>query len=181
MVHFMDDVQPIGVDIDWIVEVVNELSAPTRRAAGESDHELAVPSGAPSISQQLTVPELVAITNSWFEVFTADNIGRVAELLNSFIAAAPTVTTVVEVDGALAVVELYSNSVPASDQLLAAGARALAATVSEIGSDRIGVCSASRCLDVFVDRSPKRNRRYCSQLCQTRERVQRYRSQHSTG
>ena len=41
--------------------------------------------------------------------------------------------------------------------------------------DRIGECDARSCTRLFVDGSPHRTRRFCSESCGTRARVDRYR------
>lgn len=41
---------------------------------------------------------------------------------------------------------------------------------------RLGVCSAERCADLYVDRSQAATRRYCSRTCQNRTKVAAYRA-----
>ena len=43
------------------------------------------------------------------------------------------------------------------------------------GWGRLGVCAATDCVNVFVDRSKNRSRRYCSQLCADRMNQAAYR------
>lgn len=62
------------------------------------------------------------------------------------------------------------------DWLGAATAMGIATVLVEEGIDRIGVCCAGQCEDVFVDTSRNRSRRHCSTTCTTRENVARYRS-----
>jgi predicted RNA-binding Zn ribbon-like protein len=52
----------------------------------------------------------------------------------------------------------------------------LAKLVCDLGPDRLGVCSAAPCTDVFVDTSPNRSRRYCSDRCSSRANVAAYRA-----
>jgi predicted RNA-binding Zn ribbon-like protein len=59
----------------------------------------------------------------------------------------------------------------------AAGAcMGLAVRVTQLGIDRLGVCQASPCADVFIDTSTNRSRRYCSDRCATRANVAAYRA-----
>jgi len=47
---------------------------------------------------------------------------------------------------------------------------------------RLGVCSATTgCTDVFVDTSPNRSRRYCSDRCSSRANVAAYRARRRAG
>ncbi|MET9344340.1 CGNR zinc finger domain-containing protein [Nonomuraea sp. NPDC003804] len=52
----------------------------------------------------------------------------------------------------------------------------LAAVVTDLGVDRLGVCRAARCANVFVDTSSNRSRRYCSERCASRANVAAYRA-----
>ena len=59
----------------------------------------------------------------------------------------------------------------------AAGAcMGLAVQLTQLGIDRLGVCQASACTDVFIDTSTNRSRRYCSDRCATRANVAAYRA-----
>ena len=52
----------------------------------------------------------------------------------------------------------------------------LATLVCDLGPTRLGVCSASPCTNVYVDTSPNRSRRYCSDRCSSRANVAAYRA-----
>jgi predicted RNA-binding Zn ribbon-like protein len=52
----------------------------------------------------------------------------------------------------------------------------LAIVVADLGADRFGVCCGSSCDSVFVDTSPNRSRRYCSDRCSSRANVAAYRA-----
>nr|WP_264674235.1 CGNR zinc finger domain-containing protein [Nocardioides lijunqiniae] len=45
-----------------------------------------------------------------------------------------------------------------------------------MGPSRLGVCEAAPCDHVFVDTSPNRSRRYCSERCSSRANVAAYRA-----
>ncbi|MEU4543689.1 CGNR zinc finger domain-containing protein [Nonomuraea dietziae] len=57
----------------------------------------------------------------------------------------------------------------------------LAAVVTELGVDRLGLCQAARCSRVFVDTSSNRSRRYCSERCASRANVAAYRARRRSG
>jgi predicted RNA-binding Zn ribbon-like protein len=52
----------------------------------------------------------------------------------------------------------------------------LAMLVVDFGPTRLGVCSADKCENVFVDTSPNHSRRYCSERCSSRANVAAYRA-----
>lgn len=57
----------------------------------------------------------------------------------------------------------------------------LAALVAELGVDRLGLCSAASCEQVFIDTSSNRSRRYCSERCASRANVAAYRARRRSG
>lgn len=62
-------------------------------------------------------------------------------------------------------------------QLLTAEALiGLATLICQLGPTRLGVCQAERCPGVFLDTSPSRSRRYCSDRCSSRANVAAYRA-----
>ncbi|HEX2316575.1 MAG TPA: CGNR zinc finger domain-containing protein [Thermomonospora sp.] len=56
-----------------------------------------------------------------------------------------------------------SGSIP--DRYAAGAAMGLAVRISEQGLDRLGVCRAEGCANVFFDTTPDRSRPYCSERC----------------
>lgn len=60
--------------------------------------------------------------------------------------------------------------------LVAESLLGLSTLVCDLGATRLGVCHASPCADVFVDVSPNRSRRYCSDRCSSRANVAAYRA-----
>ena len=57
----------------------------------------------------------------------------------------------------------------------------LAMLIVDFGPTRLGTCSAERCSQVFVDTSPNRSRRYCSDRCSSRANVAAYRARRKAG
>jgi predicted RNA-binding Zn ribbon-like protein len=62
------------------------------------------------------------------------------------------------------------------DVLVAESLMGLSTLVCELGATRLGVCDAAPCTHVFVDTSPNRSRRYCSDRCSSRANVAAYRA-----
>jgi len=52
----------------------------------------------------------------------------------------------------------------------------LAMLVVDYGPTRLGVCSSDKCTSVFIDTSPNKSRRYCSDRCSSRANVAAYRA-----
>ncbi len=63
-----------------------------------------------------------------------------------------------------------------AETLAAEGLMGMAIVVCDLGADRFGVCAAARCSRVFVDTSPNRSRRYCSERCSSRANVAAFRA-----
>ena len=63
-----------------------------------------------------------------------------------------------------------------AELLVAESLMGLSTLVCDLGATRLGVCDASPCADVFVDVSPNRSRRYCSDRCSSRANVAAYRA-----
>jgi predicted RNA-binding Zn ribbon-like protein len=101
-------------------------------------------------------------------------------------AAAKGINSLLEYSGALPRVTDHDNSewhlhytspkAPLAKELAAVTAMGLAVLMSDDRWDRIHVCEGDRCLDVFVDKSRNRSRRYCSpEVCGNRASVAAYR------
>lgn len=67
-----------------------------------------------------------------------------------------------------------SGSVP--DRYAAGAAMGLAVKISDQGIDRLGICQADGCSNVFFDTTTNRSRRYCSDRCASRANVAAYRA-----
>ena len=165
------------LDVGWILDAINECSTPTRTAAGELDDTDGNIAERLKRVEGVTSEDFVAVVDSWFEIFRAAPDPRsVCDVLNDLlIEASPTIRAAFDGSTVSSSVE-FSEAVTARQRLTVGGALALLDVIAEIGLERIGLCTANHCVDVYIDRSPRRNKRYCSQLCQTRERVQRHRS-----
>ncbi len=69
-----------------------------------------------------------------------------------------------------------NRSSSVAELLIAEALMGLAVVVCDLGALRLGVCQADGCTDVFVDTSPNRSRRYCSERCSSRANVAAYRA-----
>lgn len=64
-----------------------------------------------------------------------------------------------------------------ADRYAAGAVIGLALMVSQFGVSRLGVCSIASCQRVFMDASPSRSRRYCTEHCTPRANVTTIRAQ----
>ena len=157
------------LDLDAVVAVVNEYGAATRDAAGES----ADPFPAEPPITGLPVDALRRIADAWFTIFAAgDDLGTTAAELDAHLGA---LTPALRIDHAHGRVtaQLGNDALDAEHQVLLAGFLSLLGALC--AQQRIGTCVGDECLDVYVDRSPRQSRAYCSTRCQTRARVRRHR------
>ena len=69
---------------------------------------------------------------------------------------------------------------PPLEQLTTTVAMGLSQVVVQHGWQRLGVCSAEGCDDVYVDTSRNASRRYCSNTCASRSTVAAYRARQKT-
>jgi hypothetical protein len=160
------------VELAWVVELVNEFSDPTRAVAGEQDQpypELTTSDGQ-NAGQRWKTAELVNAANELHAIFEAAARGE-------------------PVDGTINVIldrtRPWQRARPAGigfavtdvhDVLPAACALSLLGWVGARGTQRIGVCDAGCCADVFADASAAGHRRFCSAVCSNRHRVAQYRA-----
>lgn len=63
-----------------------------------------------------------------------------------------------------------------ADLLVAESLMGLAMLVCDLDPSRLGVCAAHSCTNAYVDASPNRSRRYCSERCASRANVAAYRA-----
>jgi predicted RNA-binding Zn ribbon-like protein len=160
------------IELAWVVELVNEFSDPTRAAAGEQDEpypELSTPDGHFAGLPWKTA-ELVTAANELDAIFDAAERGEsVDSAINAILDRARPWQRASATGIGFAVTDVH-------DVLPAACALALLEWIAARGTQRIGVCDAGRCVDVFADASAAGHRRFCSATCSNRHRVAQYRA-----
>ena len=111
-----------------------------------------------------------------FEASSAGDEVSVVERLNALLARHP-VTPYIAGHGTqkwhMHVADQQSS---VSELLVAESLMGLSTLVCDLGATRLGVCDATPCIHVFVDTSPNRSRRYCSDRCSSRANVAAYRA-----
>lgn len=110
-----------------------------------------------------------------FDAIDAHTPSRGVALLNQLLARYPIRPQITDHEGSGWHLHLSEGASVAA----AYGATAcmgLASQATEVGVDRLGVCQATPCREVFIDTSTNRSRRYCSDRCATRANVAAYRA-----
>jgi len=115
--------------------------------------------------------ELAAIVDA-----SAEKDGpRVVELVNQALERYPVTARLSDHDGASWHLHVGDSHRSVAAVLGAEALFGLAVLVSELGTDRLGRCSAQGCNWAFVDTSANHGRRYCSTRCATRTNVAAHR------
>jgi predicted RNA-binding Zn ribbon-like protein len=112
-----------------------------------------------------------------FEASSARDETAVVSRLNALLAKHP-VTPHIAGDGTgepwhMHVADRRST---VAELIVAESLMGLSTLVCDLGATRLGVCDAGSCEHVYVDTSPNRSRRYCSDRCSSRANVAAYRA-----
>ncbi len=108
-------------------------------------------------------------------VAVAESEADVLTRLNQLLALAHPRPYATDHDGELHLHYARSDA-PALEQLTTTVAMGLSQMVVQHGWQRLGVCSAEGCGNVYVDTSRNASRRYCSNTCASRSTVAAYRA-----
>ena len=111
-----------------------------------------------------------------FEAASEDQETVVVERLNALLAKHPVSPYIAGHDSESWHLHVSDRASSVADLLVAEALMGLAVIVCDFGATRPGVCQASGCDSVFVDTSPNRSRRYCSERCSSRANVAAYRA-----
>ena len=108
-------------------------------------------------------------------VALAESEADVRDRLNELLALARPRPYATDHDGELHLHYARADA-PALEQLTTTVAMGLSQVVVQHGWQRLGVCSAESCDNVYVDTSRNASRRYCSGTCSSRATVAAYRA-----
>ena len=109
--------------------------------------------------------------------FDANSEKECAEALNAILRDARAEPHVTDHDGSWHLHYVPSGA-SIADRLGVIGAMGVASVISHFGFARLGICAADDCLDVFIDTSRNKSRRYCADTCSSRMNVAAFRSRH---
>ena len=116
-----------------------------------------------------------------FEASDADDVRGVIGTLNDLMATHPIAPMISDHDPDDLHLHVATRSASVSELLVGEALLGLATLVCDLGPTRLGVCSAQPCTNVYVDTSPNRSRRYCSERCSSRANVAAYRARQKAG
>jgi predicted RNA-binding Zn ribbon-like protein len=112
-------------------------------------------------------------------VALADSQDDVIARLNELLALARPRPYATDHDGELHL-HYARPDAPLLEQLTTTVAMGLSQVVIQHGWQRLGVCSAENCDNVYIDTSRNASRRYCSNTCASRSTVAAYRARQKT-
>lgn len=157
----------------------DELTEPAALAAFLKQHKLGLSlSQAPSDGDLAQVKKLRATLRQVFESPDADSAGQI---LNGLLAKSGARPELTNHDGQDWHLHYTPTGTPIAPRVAAETAMALSVVIADEGFDRLRTCEGDRCIDVFVDASRNRSRRFCSpQVCGNRASVAAYRARQKT-
>ena len=109
------------------------------------------------------------------EVFFSEEAGAV-ERLNAVLRDVGAAPQISDHDGHPWHMHYSAPEAPIAHRIASGAAMGLAMLITERGFGRLGVCHADECLDVYVDTSKNKSRRYCDTTCSTKVNVANHRA-----
>jgi hypothetical protein len=119
--------------------------------------------------------ELAEVSSMIRAVAVAEDEETVIDRLNALLAKSTPHPRVTNHDGRLHMHYSRDRST-AVEQIATTVAVGISLLVTAHGWDRLGICSAADCHDVYVDTSRNQTRRFCSGTCSSRSSVAAYRA-----
>jgi predicted RNA-binding Zn ribbon-like protein len=121
------------------------------------------------------VARMVELSDGIRAVATAETDAEAVSGLNALLTNCAPEPRVTDHDGTVHL-HYSGDGAPLTVQLGATVSMGLSLLVCRHGRERLGVCAADDCADVYVDTSRNRSRRYCSETCASRTTVSAYRA-----
>lgn len=135
--------------------------------------------GAPAPLSEQDLREAKELREPLRAVFEARDEAEAARLVNRLLSGAR-VMAELDVEGGSTRLRLApEEGLEVVERLRAASALGLALAIEKIGFERLRVCAADPCRDVFIDTSRNSTRRYCSLRCANRHNVATFRRRRS--
>lgn len=162
-------------DQDWVIWFINEFADETRRLSGETggpypglDEHRGTPAGLLDVDEAACV---MAANKAFAVARAGPDLTAIARALGALFAGDHDVSPTI-IDGEI-VLTFGSADEPDLDAEIG---RRLVDLLADSTVHGLGLCDEHHCVDVFVDRSRRRNRRFCTTTCQVRARVARHRA-----
>jgi predicted RNA-binding Zn ribbon-like protein len=173
----------VGLAVDLVnsyspVSQRDDLTHPGALEAFLRDHEDSY--ARPVIERDLE--QVRVVRERLREVFLASEEREAISILNNLLAESHALPQLTDHDGEPWHLHYTPPETPLAPRLAAETAMGLAVIVAEHGFERLRLCEGKDCLDVFVDVSRNRSRRYCSpEVCGNRANVAAYRARRRAG
>jgi predicted RNA-binding Zn ribbon-like protein len=110
------------------------------------------------------------------ELFDAGSVAAATRRLNELLQNSRVNMQVVRDKGEARIAFSLDSSIPLAQALQSAAAVNAAHLATELGFERLRVCGADPCADVFLDVSKRGEQRFCGPRCATRVRVAAHRA-----
>lgn len=174
--HYTDD--PVGFAVDLVntfgwtsgsesLASINDLTRFLEDRAGIWQSDLPT-------AQDSDLDGVRDLRNRLRAVFDASDSDRAAAEINALLAenrASPSLST----HGGNPHLHFEPHQGTLTEWLGVVTAMGLATVIADRGFERLGVCNAETCRDVYVDTSRNRSRLHCTDTCRTRENVAAHR------
>ncbi len=158
--------------LDLSIEVPEHLATVAQLVDFLKEHDITAPR-RPGLAELEATKRLRAEVRA---VFAADTAGAALQQLNRLLDGAQLDLSVVRDKGAPRLSWSVRPALPLVDSLRAAVAVNMAHVVETFGFERLRVCGASPCADVFLDVSKRGEQKFCGPRCATRTRVAAHRA-----
>ncbi len=158
--------------LDHSLDVPEHLATPANLATFLAEHEISWP-------RRPTAADLEAVRAVRTQVrglFTAESHAEMARRLNALLEEAHVQMRVGRERAAPRLEWSVDTSLDLAEALRSAVAVSAAHIVREFGFERLRVCGADPCADVFLDVSKRGEQRFCGPRCATRVRVAAHRA-----
>ncbi|GAA5041102.1 putative RNA-binding Zn ribbon-like protein [Thermocatellispora tengchongensis] len=165
----------------YAVLAVLLINSPERLESLEGAGELLRESGHSAPQQRVTRADVEALRDlrgdlvAIFESATAGDEHDVVERINALLVRHPVHPQITGHDGSPWHLHLTEGG-RVADQFAVGAVMGLAALVTGLGVNRLGLCQAAPCRRAYLDTSSNRSRRYCSDRCASRANVAAYRA-----
>lgn len=161
-----------------VIDGADSITEPSDISAFISEHDGDFCAAMDSTEDDLAV--LYDLRTRLRTVFEATSAEGAAETLNGILADMPA-TPRISTHGDTPHLHFEPLTQGPVRWLGATAAMALSIALVDGGIERFGVCDSSGCVDVYVDTSKNRSRRFCSETCSTRESVAAFRKRRRSG
>jgi predicted RNA-binding Zn ribbon-like protein len=114
-------------------------------------------------------------------VFEAGEMAVAVEVLNDLLQGVRVRPQLgLKPDGGIKLELEVGEELPLARRLAAEAALGLSVALEQYGIERLHVCGAAPCTEVFIDTSRNHSRRYCCAQCANRHNVAAHRQRHKT-